>query len=62
MAQFNSALRGERSLSDELVAVGRRLLAIADNPAVQWSEAARIAARNAAHEMLSQAWREKTKP
>lgn len=40
---------------DALAAVARRLLGIADNPATQWSEAGRAAARKAAHEMLQQA-------
>ena len=41
--------------SAALVMVATRLLAIADNPATQWSDAGRLSARKAAREMLAQA-------
>jgi hypothetical protein len=41
--------------SAALMLVANRLIAIADNPATQWSEIARVSARKAAMEMLQQA-------
>jgi hypothetical protein len=56
------ALRGGKlpDADSALMYVAARLLAIAADPATQWSEAGRVSARKAAMEMLEQAG--ETKP
>ena len=51
------ALRGGNlpDADSALMYVAARLLAIAADPATQWSEAGRVSARKAANEMLAQA-------